>query len=73
MNGSPRKSKVGKALSIQANTDAPLQTDSAAVLDTDRDMAPPRRLGSVRFAQHLLPDAPSTPSVTGTISHLLSI
>ena len=71
MNGSPRKSKVGKALTIQANTEGPPQTASAAVLDTDRDMAPPRRLGSVRFAQHLSPDAPSTPSVTGITPHLV--
>ena len=69
MSGSPRKTKAGKALTIQANTDGPLQTNSTSVLDTDRDMAPPRRLGSVRFAQHLSPDAPSTPSVTGTKPH----
>lgn len=63
MNGSPRKTKPSKALTIQADTEAPVQPDG--MLDVDRDMSAPRRLGSVRFAQHLQPDSPTTSSVIG--------
>ncbi|KAL3159567.1 hypothetical protein ABBQ38_009981 [Trebouxia sp. C0009 RCD-2024] len=67
MSGSPRKSKAGTALSIQAHTDPSLQPDAVCALDadTDRDMAPPKRLGSVRFAQPTSPDSPADPSPIG--------
>ena len=63
MNGSPRKAKASKALTIQADTEAPVQPDG--MLDVDRYMSAPRRLGSVRFAQHLQPDSPEPSSVIG--------
>ena len=64
MNGSPRKSKASKALTIQADTEAPAD----GVLDPERDMAGPKRLGSVRFAQHLQPDSPTPSSVIGGLA-----
>ena len=69
MSGSPRKSKAGMALTIQAHTDPSLQPDTVCAPDTDpdRDMAPPKRLGSVRFAQATSPDCPNTPSLIGNI------
>lgn len=66
LTGSPKKSGSGKGLTILADTDAPVQPDSAAGSSADRDLAATKRLGSVRFAApHLQPDSPSGSSITG--------
>ncbi|KAL0037452.1 hypothetical protein WJX79_008680 [Trebouxia sp. C0005] len=65
LTGSPKKSKPGKGLTILADTEAPVQSDSAAS-PVDRDLMATKRLGSVRFAaDHLQPDSPSGSSITG--------
>lgn len=69
LTGSPKKSGSGKGLTILADTDAPVQPDSAAGSSADRDLAATKRLGSVRFAApHLQPDSPSGSSITGASS-----
>ncbi|DBA82715.1 TPA: hypothetical protein ACH3X1_006948 [Trebouxia sp. C0004] len=63
--GSPKKAKPGKGLTILADTEAPVQSESAAS-PVDRDLMAPKRLGSVRFAaDHLQPDSHSELSLTG--------
>ncbi len=65
LTGSPKKAKPGKGLTILADTEAPVQSDSAGS-PVDRDLMAPKRLGSVRFAaDHLQPDSPSGSSITG--------
>ncbi len=65
LTGSPKKAKPGRGLTILADTEAPVQSDSAAS-PVDRDLTGPKRLGSVRFAaDHLQPDSPSGSSLTG--------
>ncbi len=65
LTGSPKKAKPGKGLTILADTEAPIQSDSAAS-PVERDLMAPKRLGSVRFAaDHLQPDSPSGSSITG--------
>ena len=62
--GSPRKAKPAKGLTILADTEAPVQTNSA--VSADRNLAASKRMGSVRFAEHLQPDSP-TGSFTGAV------
>ena len=65
LTGSPKKAKPGKGLTILADTEAPVQPDSAGS-PADRDLMATKRLGSVRFAaDHLQPDSPSGSSLTG--------
>ena len=63
--GSPKKAKPGKGLTILADTEAPVQSDSAGS-PVERDLMAPKRLGSVRFAaDHPQPDSPGGSSLTG--------
>ncbi|DBB09723.1 TPA: hypothetical protein ACH3X3_001361 [Trebouxia sp. C0006] len=65
LTGSPKKAKPGKGLTILADTEAPVQPNSAGS-PVDRDLMATKRLGSVRFAaDHLQPDSPSGLSLTG--------
>ena len=63
MSGSSRKTKVNKALTIQADTETPVQSD--CTFGVDREESAPRRLSSICFAQHLQPDSPTISPVIG--------